>query len=125
MRRAPDPVDIHVGNRVKGLRVLRGMSQEKLGQAVGVTFQQIQKYERGANRMGASRLVEIGTALDVPAAYFFAELPSNGKPIDPAARDALHRRESLELVRAYWNIKNDRLRRRIYGLVKTAAGPKR
>ena len=73
----PHPVDIHVGSRVRQRRTLLGMSQEKLGDAVGLTFQQIQKYERGANRIGCSRLYEFSKVLDVPVAYFFEDMPVN------------------------------------------------
>ena len=70
------PVDVHVGTRMRQRRTLLGMSQEKLGKAVGLTFQQIQKYERGANRMGSSRLYEFARVLDVPISYFFDEMPA-------------------------------------------------
>src|SRR5260370_738995 len=71
------PVDVHVGARMRQRRTLLGMSQEKLGTAVGLTFQQIQKYERGSNRIGSSRLFEFAKVLDVPVSYFFDEMPSN------------------------------------------------
>ena len=77
-RRVPgvaDPVDVHVGSRVRLRRTLLGLSQEKLGEAVGLTFQQIQKYERGANRIGASRMYDLAHVLDVPVAFFFEEIP--------------------------------------------------
>src|SRR6202022_4033823 len=76
----PNPTDIHVGARVRLRRTLLGMSQEKLGNAVGLTFQQIQKYERGANRIGASRLYDMASVLDVPVQFFFDEMPA-----EPAA----------------------------------------
>src|ERR1041385_4815801 len=72
---APNPVDVHVGQRVRMRRVLLGMSQEKLGAALGLTFQQIQKYERGANRIGSGRLYQLAKVLDVPLSYFYDELP--------------------------------------------------
>ncbi|MBL4614923.1 MAG: helix-turn-helix transcriptional regulator, partial [Magnetovibrio sp.] len=71
----PRPVDVHVGARLRQRRTLLGMSQEKLGEAVGLTFQQIQKYERGANRIGASRLYQLSNVLDVSVSYFFEEMP--------------------------------------------------
>src|SRR3979490_12355 len=80
------PVDVHVGARMRQRRTLLGMSQEKLGTAVGLTFQQIQKYERGSNRIGSSRLFEFAKVLDVPVSYFFDEMPSNalsGRPLAP------------------------------------------
>src|SRR3954470_24288824 len=119
------PVDVHVGARMRQRRTLLGMSQEKLGTAVGLTFQQIQKYERGANRISSSRLYEFARVLDVPVSYFFDEMPTTalsrrssggrgGKAVgEPAAKlgklakpdgDPLVRRETLEFVRAYYKI---------------------
>lgn len=100
----PHPVDMHVGARVRLRRTMMGMSQEKLGEAVGLTFQQIQKYERGVNRMGASKLFEIGNALDVPVSFFFDDMPSASKPVAKAEKgegDLNASRESLELMRDY------------------------
>ena len=111
------------------------MSQTRLAEAVGLTFQQIQKYERGANRMGSSRLYEFAKVLDVPVSYFFDEMPSNAlssrlmsgrgrKGFGEAAtpfeqqKDPLIKRETLELVRAYYKIREDRVRRRIFEMVK-------
>tara|TARA_B100000676_G_C18083445_1_gene853065 strand:+ start:2835 stop:3311 length:477 start_codon:yes stop_codon:yes gene_type:complete len=130
----PNPIDIHVGGRVRLRRTLLGMSQEKLAQALGLTFQQIQKYERGANRIGSSRLFKLSQILDVPVSFFFddmtketatgggAQAPATA-PEDPSGPDALTKRETLELVRAYYRIPDDRLRRKVFELVK-AAGPK-
>jgi transcriptional regulator with XRE-family HTH domain len=127
----PNPVDVHVGSRVRLRRTLLGMSQERLGDALGLTFQQVQKYERGANRIGASRLHELSRVLDVPVAYFFEEMASGGgaaRPRDLAEgapaefeRDPMTKRETLELVRAYNKITDAHLRRRIFELVKAAA----
>ena len=128
-------VDIHVGARMRQRRTLLGMSQTKLGDAVGLTFQQIQKYERGSNRVSSSRLFEFAKVLDVPVAYFFDEMPSNalsGRPMSGRGRkgfgeagtpfeqdkDPLIKRETLELVRAYYKIREARVRKRIYELVK-------
>jgi transcriptional regulator with XRE-family HTH domain len=141
----PHPVDIHVGSRVRQRRTLLGMSQEKLGDAVGLTFQQIQKYERGANRIGCSRLYEFSKVLDVPVAYFFEDMPVNvlvgrtgrgrGRGLAEGAaeyhdeKDPLAKRETLELVRAYYKIVDGRVRKRIFEMVKAvgaaaaAAGP--
>jgi transcriptional regulator with XRE-family HTH domain len=125
-------VDVHVGARLRQRRALRGMSQEKLAEAVGLTFQQIQKYERGVNRVGASRLHQFGRVLDVPVSYFFDEMagaaasaPAAGLSEDKPgfARDPMARRETLELVRAYYRIGDERVRRRIFDLVKAIAGP--
>lgn len=129
-RGKPDPVDIHVGNRVRQRRTLLGMSQEKLGHALGLTFQQVQKYERGANRMGASRLHQISRILDVPVEYFFDELPKEdrARPVngdgtdtsdgDGTKADPLTKRETLELVRAYYKINDPRVRKRVFELTK-------
>jgi transcriptional regulator with XRE-family HTH domain len=124
----PNPVDVHVGSRVRLRRTLLGLSQEKLGEAIGLTFQQVQKYERGANRIGASRLHELGTVLDVPVEFFFADLdpakllPATGLAEDapaPFEGDPLARRETLELVRAYYRITDPAVRRRLFELVKS------
>jgi transcriptional regulator with XRE-family HTH domain len=129
------PVDNHVGARMRQRRTLLGMSQTKLGTAVGLTFQQIQKYERGSNRIGSSRLFEFAKVLDVPVAYFFDEMPSNalaGRPMSGRGRkgfgeaatpfehekDPLIKRETLELVRAYYKIREPRVRKRIFEMVK-------
>lgn len=129
------PVDVHVGTRLRQRRTLLGMSQTKLGQAVGLTFQQVQKYERGSNRMGASRLYEFGKVLDVPVSYFFDEMPSNvlagrtasgrgqkGSPkhgvLSGRGADPLVRRETLELVRAYYKIGATGVRKRVSDVVR-------
>lgn len=122
----PHPVDIHVGSRVRQRRTLLGMSQEKLGDALGLTFQQVQKYERGANRVGASRLHDISRILDVPVSYFFEELSGSaaaGLAEEPAAfeRDPMAKRETLELVRAYYRITDPKVRKRIFELTKAVA----
>ena len=135
----PNPIDVHVGARVRLRRTLLGMSQEKLGQAIGLTFQQVQKYERGTNRIGASRLHELAQALEVPVSYFFADLnlpddPSVGAdaPVKPPkglsepadvfyGNEPIMRRETLELVRAYLRIADPQLRRRVFELAKAIA----
>ena len=131
-----DPIDSHVGSRVRLRRTLLGMSQEKLGQAVGITFQQIQKYERGLNRIGSSRLYQFAQVLDVPVAYFFENLPADGAVAagqasglaepgsapPPMEDDNFSRRETLELVRAFYRIGDRNTRRRIYELIKAVAG---
>ncbi len=126
----PNLIDIHVGGRVRLRRTLLGMSQEKLAQPLGLTFQQIQKYERGANRIGSSRLFKLSQILDVPVSFFFdgmtEETTTTGgaaPPEDPSCPDTLTKRETLELVRAYYRIPDERLRRKVFELVK-AAGPK-
>jgi transcriptional regulator with XRE-family HTH domain len=130
-----NPVDVHVGARVRLRRTLLGMSQEKLGAAVGLTFQQIQKYERGANRIGASRLYEFSKILDVPVSYFFEEMPDElathagrfkaglrDQDQEEIERDPLIKRETLELVRAYYRIESPRVRKRVFELAKSLAG---
>ncbi len=130
----PRPVDVHVGRRVRLRRTLLGMSQEKLGQAIGLTFQQIQKYERGANRIGASRLFELSKVLDVPVSFFFDDMTDDvkaysGRPAAgfaeqgqaPYEPDPLTKRETLELVRAYYRITNPQVRKRLFELVKSIA----
>jgi transcriptional regulator with XRE-family HTH domain len=108
----PNPIDVHVGARLRLRRTLLGMSQEKLGEAIGLTFQQVQKYERGANRVGASRLYDLSRVLDVPVSFFFDDInpetaaAARGEPSegDTAPQryepDPMMRRETLELVRA-------------------------
>lgn len=128
----PNPVDVHVGARVRLRRTLLGMSQERLGEAIGLTFQQVQKYERGANRIGASRLWDLSRVLDVPMSYFFEDMdetvsslsPRNmaGVEVEPAAlggTDPMTRRETLELVRAYYRIPDGLVRKRIFDLTKS------
>jgi len=129
----PNPVDVHVGGRVRLRRTLLGMSQEKLGEALGLTFQQVQKYERGANRIGASRLWDLSRVLDCPVQFFFDEMddatqgssPRNlsetSRDIDLPESDPMTKRETLELVRAYYRIKDYHVRRRIYDLAKSLA----
>ena len=129
----PNPVDVHVGSRVRLRRTLLGMSQEKLGEAIGLTFQQVQKYERGANRIGASRLWDLSRVLDCPVSFFFEEMdeetasasPRNlsldTRDIEPRENDPMTKRETLELVRAYYRIKDYHVRRRIYELAKSLA----
>jgi transcriptional regulator with XRE-family HTH domain len=126
-------VDVHVGKRVRLRRTMLGMSQEKLGAAVGLTFQQIQKYERGANRIGASRLYEFSEILDVPISFFFDDTPQPAAagldepaktPNDiltavPTKTGSAGEREILELVRAYYAIRSLKVRARMFELVKS------
>ncbi|WP_343893889.1 helix-turn-helix domain-containing protein [Craurococcus roseus] len=132
----PSPIDVHVGGRVRLRRTLMGMSQERLGEALGLTFQQVQKYERGVNRIGASRLFDLARVLDVPIGFFFDDMPdgvgggaSPGLPRrsvsgfadsqDGFEDDTLHRRETLELVRAYYRITDPAVRKRVFDLIKS------
>lgn len=129
----PNPVDIHVGKRVRLRRTLLGMSQEKLGEAIGLTFQQIQKYERGTNRIGSSRLYQLAQVLDIPVSYFFDDMPTDiaGKRAPGLAEtapssfegDPMVKRETLELVRAYYRITDPNVRKRLFELVKAIGAP--
>ena len=123
----PEPVDVHVGSRVRLRRTLLGMSQDKLGKALNLTFQQIQKYERGANRIGSSRLYKLSQILDVPVSFFFDDMPVEvtGKASGMAEGGKqsfevgqLSRRETLELVRAYYKIKDPSVRKKLFEMVK-------
>ena len=132
----PNLIDIHVGNRLRQCRTLMGVSQEKLGEAVGITFQQLQKYERGANRISASRLFNLSKVLGVSVSFFFEVLPeraeaeslaAGGDDTDcdcgePEERATLSRRETLELVRAYYRIAESPVRRRAFELIKALGG---
>lgn len=128
MAENPDPVDVHVGGRVRLRRTLLGMSQEKLGSALGLTFQQIQKYERGTNRIGSSRLHQLSRVLDVPVSFFFDDMPGEGRPGFGEGGQAsfdqeqLSKRETLELVRAYYRIDDSAVRARLFDLVKALGG---
>ena len=120
------PVDVHVGSRIRLRRTMRGMSQAKLGDTIGLTFQQVQKYERGADRVSASRLFELSKILNVPVSFFFDDMPEETtrptgrrrKAFKPFAADPLIERETLELVRAYYRIPNTLVRARLRELAK-------
>jgi transcriptional regulator with XRE-family HTH domain len=130
----PNPIDVHVGARTRLRRTLLGMSQEQLGEALGLTFQQVQKYERGANRVGASRLFDLSRILDVPVSFFFDDMSEEieaasprqiaGLAADPAVPDAdpMLKRETIDLVRAYYRIADPQVRRRVHELAKALAG---
>lgn len=116
------PVDIHVGKRLRLRRTLLGLSQEDVAHVLGITFQQIQKNEKGLNRMGASRLYDLSKLLKCDIGYFFEELPQPAMPPTLPVDDndeRLYARESLELMRAYYKIADDKVRQGIFGLVKT------
>jgi transcriptional regulator with XRE-family HTH domain len=126
------PIDIHVGQRVRLRRTLLGWSQERLAQALGLTFQQVQKYERGANRVGASRLFDLSRVLDVPVSFFFDDMPGEaalaggqvggaGETPGEYETDPMARRETRGLVDAYWEISESDLRRRVFELTKALA----
>jgi transcriptional regulator with XRE-family HTH domain len=126
-KKAPNPVDKHVGSRVRMRRMMLGMSQEKLGDALGLTFQQVQKYEKGTNRIGASRLQQISTILQVPVAFFFEGAPTTHPsgadgmkeaPSPAYVADFLATSEGLALIKAFTRVKDSKLRRRIVDLVE-------
>ena len=119
----PNPIDVHVGKRIRMRRLLLGMNQEALANALGLTFQQVQKYEGGANRVSASRLSEMGKILDVPVSFFYADLPGDGKQSreEQEARERMERPETIELVRLYYAIPEPQLRQKFLEMVKAAA----
>ncbi len=130
-KKAPNPTDKHVGARVRMRRMMLSMSQEKLGDALGLTFQQVQKYEKGANRIGASRLQQIAHILQVPVSFFFDGAPNvPGQTTDGFAEapspayvaDFLATSDGLALTKAFMGIKDAKLRRRIVDLVQQIAG---
>ena len=123
--KSPNPVDRHVGSRVRMRRMLVGMSQEKLGEALGITFQQIQKYEKGTNRIGASRLHQIARVLSVPVEFFYEGAPLIGStegfaegPASGYVADFLTTSEGLELIKAFIEIKDPKVRRKLVDLAK-------
>ncbi|HEX5079877.1 MAG TPA: helix-turn-helix transcriptional regulator [Geminicoccaceae bacterium] len=146
MATSPNPIDVHVGKRLRLRRTLLGMSQERLGELLGLTFQQVQKYERGANRIGSSRLFELGQILDVPVSFFFDDMPrgapgagqapagfghggqaygapglaEQAAPFEHDLDDglSLDKRETLELIRAYYRIADPAVRKRLFELTK-------
>lgn len=132
--RRPNPIDVHVGSRVRLRRMLLGISQEKLGERLGLTFQQVQKYEKGVNRIGASRLFDLSTVLGVPISFFYEDAPAAEARVQPipgfaeaAAPDSnilefLATREGLELNKAFARIHEPKTRRAILDLVRSLAG---
>ena len=135
----PSPVDVHVGARIRLRRTLMGMSQERLGDALGLTFQQVQKYERGVNRVGASRLFDLSRILDVQISYFYDNMPDSlmggaprpARPLHAFAEqqdgfgtdEAMNKRETMELVRAYYRITDPNVRKRMLDLIKSMGPP--
>ena len=125
----PDNIDVHVGQRLRVRRSLLGMSQEKLAEAIGLTFQQIQKYERGINRVSAGRLFQFSKILDVPVAYFYdsvgsdaptpvSGLSDNQQEAFGGEEDVMQRRETIDLVRSYYSITDPSKRKEILRFVK-------
>ena len=126
--RVPNPVDMHVGSRIRLRRQLMKMSQEKLGDELGVTFQQVQKYERGANRVGASRLYRLSRVLEVPVQFFFEDL--SDKPMisgmaeddqTPIVYNFIQSSDGVSLAEAFSRISDAKVRRRVLELVRTLA----
>jgi transcriptional regulator with XRE-family HTH domain len=122
----PHPTDVHVGKRIRMRRAYLGMNQQTLGDAIGFTFQQVQKYESGANRVSASRLAEIAKILGVPVQSFFDGLPADGAPPsaqdDPPRHEWLEQHETITLIRLYYAIPDDGIRREFLAMVKAVAG---
>jgi len=129
--RRPNPIDVHVGNRVRLQRMLIGISQEKLGERLGLTFQQVQKYEKGINRIGASRLFELSRVLGVPVQFFYEDAPAIGsqqsapgfaeRSSDSHVFEFLSSREGLELNRAFSRITDPKVRKSVLDLVRSLA----
>jgi len=132
----PNPIDVHVGNRVRLRRTLLGMSQEKLGSLLGLTFQQVQKYERGTNRVGASRLWDIANVLNVPISFFYEDMSKDTESLSPRmfsipqekmevlaeekeefSIDPMKRQETIELVKAYYKINNRTAAKNLFDLI--------
>ena len=125
----PDPIDVSIGSRLRLRRLAMGFSQETLARALGITFQQIQKYERGTNRIFASRLFHLSRVLRVPVAYFFQGLSPDGEAAgsggpgaiaEEGVQDLLGKSDTLKLIQAYSRITDPNVRRQIYALVKSA-----
>lgn len=129
MKKIPNPTDKHVGARVRMRRMMLGMSQDKLGNCLGLTFQQVQKYEKGTNRIGASRLQQIATILQVPESFFFEGAPNAGVPAptlieglqSATVSDFLSTRDGVRIVCAFQKIKANRMRQRIVQLIEAVA----
>ncbi len=125
------PIDIHVGRRVRQRRTLLGMSQTTLGDTLGLSFQQVQKYENGTNRISASRIFNLSRVLDVPVEFFFDDMPaavaasspaqSGGKAKEPPnyEPDPMATRATMELVRAYYKISDPEIRKHLFAMTKT------
>lgn len=124
-KKVPNPIDVHVGSRVRLRRMLVGMSQEKLGDMLGLTFQQVQKYEKGANRVGASRLYQISRILGVSVQFFFDDMPAaagqdevSEDSTSPYVMDFVSSSEGLQLNRAFTRIDEPAVRKKLLELVK-------
>jgi transcriptional regulator with XRE-family HTH domain len=126
-KKKPNPIDVHVGSRIRLRRNMLGLSQEKLGENLGITFQQIQKYEKGTNRVGASRLQAISAILNVPVSFFFEDAPGSNPVGQEGFAEAtyvvdfLNSNEGVQLTRAFTKISDPKVRRKIIDLVKSLA----
>ncbi len=128
-KKTPNPIDVHVGSRIRLRRTMLGFSQEKLGESLGITFQQVQKYEKGTNRVGASRLQNIAGILDVPVAFFFEDAPGDAPKSSADLAESstnyvvnfLSSAEGLQLNRSFVKISDPKVRRRLIELVKALA----
>ena len=130
---SPDNVDVHVGKRLRVRRSLLGMSQEKLAEAIGLTFQQVQKYERGVNRISAGRLFQFSRILDVPVSYFYDQIGSDAQDASFALSDneqesfggeddIMQNKETIELVRAYYSVDDPKKRKELLRFIKAMSG---
>jgi transcriptional regulator with XRE-family HTH domain len=128
-KKTPNPIDVHVGSRIRLRRAMVGMSQEKLGESLGITFQQVQKYEKGTNRVGASRLQNIAAVLNVPVSFFFEDAPTGSSEAATGMAesassyvvDFLSSSEGLQLNRAFVKVSDPKVRRKIIDLVRSLA----
>jgi len=126
-KKQPNPIDVYVGSRIRMRRNILGMSQEKLGEHLGITFQQIQKYEKGTNRVGASRLQAIASILEVPPSFFFDGAPGGQEGLMEESQstymvDFLSSTEGIQLNRAFARIEDPKVRRKVIDLVRALAG---
>lgn len=128
-KKSPNPIDVHVGSRIRLRRMMLNMSQEKLGDALGITFQQVQKYEKGTNRVGASRLQHISSILGVPVGFFFEDAPNTPQEAQGLAEagvsdyvvDFLSTSQGLQLNRSFTKIKDPKVRQKVVELVQAMA----
>ncbi|MAI07805.1 MAG: transcriptional regulator [Magnetococcales bacterium] len=121
---APDPVDVYVGSRVRLRRTVLGMSQEKLADQLGITFQQVQKYENGSNRIGSSRLFAISNILNVPVEYLFEGCHVEGSSVSEEVSEfdrQMNKKESIELIKFYYSITDEKVRKKVLDLIKSMA----
>jgi transcriptional regulator with XRE-family HTH domain len=121
-RKHPDPKDVEVGRRVRAFRLNKGLSQEKLGDELGITFQQVQKYEKGVNRIGAGRLQRIAEVLGVPVSEFFASSAGAPAPQSGSLYELVDTAAALRLLRAYARIPNPEVKQAVTTLVEKIAG---